>query len=54
LTQALGLEDQRSQIIPPLPMDVDKRDFRLPRDVMKLVEPTYPQGQVPDCLLGPR
>jgi hypothetical protein len=54
LTQALGFEDQRSRMLPPLPVDMAKRDFRLPSDLFKMMEHTYPQGKVPDCVLGVR
>lgn len=52
LTKALGFEDQRSRILPPLPVDMAKRDFRLPKDHPAIAAGAYPQGKVPDCVLG--
>ncbi|MCX7044365.1 MAG: right-handed parallel beta-helix repeat-containing protein [Candidatus Sumerlaeota bacterium] len=54
LTKALGLEDPRSRILPPLPVDIPKRDFRLPKDHPVFAAGVYPQGKVPDCILGAR
>ena len=52
LTMTLGFEGQKSRMLPALPVDIAKRDFRLPRELLTLVQHAYPQGQVPDCLLG--
>lgn len=52
LTKTLGFEDQRSRLLPGFPVDVVKRDFRLPGEFLTLVKHAYPQGQVPDCVLG--
>ncbi len=54
LTKALGFEDTESQVLSLPPLDVAGRDFRLPGEVFKRLAHAYPQGKVPDCLLGPR
>jgi len=54
LTKALGFEDQRSRMLPALPMDVVNRDFRLLKDHPAVAAGAYPQGNVPDCVLGVR
>ena len=54
LADALGFEDQRSRKLPSLPVDVVKRDFRLPKDHPAIAAKAYPQGDVPDCTLGVR
>lgn len=54
VTKALGFEDQRSRVLPPLPVDVVKRDFRLLKDHPALAAGAYPRGNVPDCILGVR
>ena len=54
LTKILGFEDPRSRTLPPLPVDVAGRDLRLPKDIFAVVERAYPQGPIPDCLLGAR
>jgi hypothetical protein len=54
LIQALGFENQRNQMIPPLPMDAATCDFRLPGDLFKAVNRVYPRGKIPDCVLGVR
>ncbi len=48
----LGFEDQRSQILPPLPVDMARRDFRLPKNHPALAAGAFPQGPVPDCILN--
>jgi len=52
LTKALGFEGQRGRIHPPFPVDIARRDLRLPKDHPALVNGAYPRGKVPDCLLG--
>ena len=54
LAGALGFEDARSRILPPLAVDAAKRDFRLPRDHPAFSAGAYPRGKVPDCVLGVR
>jgi len=54
LSDALGFENSRSRIISALPMDVAQRDFRLPKDHPAIAAGAYPQGHVPDCVLGVR
>ena len=49
LGQALGFEDAHSRIIPPLSVDVVKRDFRLPLDHPAVTAGVYPVGKIPDC-----
>ena len=52
LTQALGFEGENSRMLAEFPVNVAQRDFRLPRTLLTLVQHAYPQGQVPDCVLG--
>ena len=54
LAQTLGFEDQHSRMLPEFPVDVLRRDFRLPRELFTAVTPALPQGQLPDCTLGTR
>ena len=54
LKQALGFEDARSRMLPAIMMDPAKQDFRLPKDHPAIAAGVYPQGHVPDCLLGAR
>jgi len=49
LGQALGFEDTHSRILPPLPVDEAKRDFRLPLDHPAITAGVYPVGKIPDC-----
>lgn len=42
------------RMLPPFPADMAKRDFRLTSDLLEAVKQAYPQGQVPDTLLGVR
>ena len=52
LMAALGFETPRSQMLSSFHVDVTKRDFRLPKEFLEIVKNTYPQGKVPDCLMG--
>ena len=52
LTQVLGFEDHRSRILPPVPMDLAQRDFRVPKDLWTLIQHAYPKGEVPGVKLG--
>ena len=54
LTHTLGFEDSRSRIISALPVDAVKCDFRLPKEHPAIAAGAYPQGNVPDCVLGGR
>lgn len=54
LTQAIGFEDPHSRILPSLTLDVANLDFRLPEDHPAITAGVYPQGKVPDCVLGVR
>ena len=52
LKQTLGFEDERSRMLPAFTLDPAQRDFRLPQDHPAIAAGVYPQGHVPDCLLG--
>ena len=54
LADAFGFEDARSLILPPLTVDMAEHDFRLPKDHAAIAAGAYPQGHVPDCILGVR
>jgi len=54
LTRRLGFEDSRSALVPPVLFDSAQHDFRLPRDHPAITAGVYPQGKVPDCVLGMR
>ena len=54
LSNTLGFEDGRSRMLPPLTVDITQRDFRLPKDHPAITAGAYPQGKVPDCVLGVR
>ncbi len=54
LSQMLGFEDAQSKLLQQVPLDATRRDFRLSSDLLALVKPAYPQGNVPDCVLGVR
>ena len=52
LTAALGFETPRSQRLSSFQVDAAKRDFRLPKETLEIVKNAYPQGKVPDCVMG--
>lgn len=54
LNEELGFEDHHQRLLPTLPVDVAKRDFRLSRDHPAIAAGAYPRGKVPDCILGLR
>jgi hypothetical protein len=54
LNRSLGFEDARGRMLSGFPVDLARRDFRLPRDLFEAVKHAYPQGKIPDCTLGVR
>jgi hypothetical protein len=52
LIAALGFETQASQMLSAFQVDAAKRDFRLSKEFLEVVKQAYPQGKVPDCVMG--
>ena len=52
LNKTLRFEGQESRILPAFPVDLAKRDFRFPGELLTRVQHAYPRGRTPDCLLG--